>query len=52
MEGYDAEKRAERFRWKAGDVIIYKSLEDMKKQLAKEGKKFIPVRQEKEKGAD
>lgn len=46
------EKRREsedRFHWEKGDVRTFKSVEDMRAQLAKEGYDFIPVSKMKKK---
>ena len=36
----------ERMEWRAGDVVIYRSLAELKAKLRAEGKQFIPSRPE------
>lgn len=38
------ERQEQRFTWKPGDVVIYKSVDDLKRQAKKEGKTFIPTK--------
>lgn len=40
-----ADYKQDRYTWKPGDVKSYKSLDEAKKAIEKEGGRFIPVSQ-------